>query len=125
MELNFNETFIIEVFRKFDFLRKLEYNTSFVSIYGRDPCILFENKSLKRKIHISWEGDLILLIERTKKINIKNQDSIIVMSNYYKYYNINFSSLSLKEKIYQNAELLKSKFLLVLEGKAWIEDLIK
>ncbi len=123
MDLDFNEEFVVRVFREFDFLRELGYDAISVSIHGRDPYVTFESKRAKRKISISWEGGLLIIVERTDRIFVKNKERIFTLHQYY--------DLFKAKKPYQendigwNAEFLKSSLGQLINGKEWVDDLLK
>jgi hypothetical protein len=126
MELNFNEIFLIEVLRDFSFLVKLGYEVIAVSVYGRDPFVIYQNSLIDRKISISWEGDLLMTIERSRKLfPLKKENSFLIVSNYYEFFGIkNNKSSNPNEKISMNATLLQTKFIEILKGNSWIEEIL-
>jgi hypothetical protein len=124
MELNFNEAFLIHVLREFDFLREWRYDVVSVSIY-RDPGVVFANSRAGRTVIVSWEGDLVITINRKRRSFWGKEESSMVLSNYY--HNFGFSYIKVsnaEEKISQNASLIRTKLVKLLEGKSWIDEIL-
>jgi len=124
MELSSDERFIIEVFKEFDFLRRLDYDAIHVSIYGREPFVVFENRNLKRTIFISLESRLNISIERHRWFSRKSYPSPdrFSLRDFYEHFNIRAES---ENDIKINAELLKTKFMPLLKGQVWIDEILE
>jgi hypothetical protein len=125
MELTDKEIFLVAVIKEFDFLRKYGYDNQ-VSIYGREPCIIFTNDKNNRKLICTYLGrfDLEITTETRKLlttvIDRLTLTEIVAMQGFKL-----MPFVPIDAQVKWVSSIIQDKYIEVIEGKKWKEELSK
>ena len=123
MELSDKEIFLVSVIKEFDFLRPYGYDIQ-VSIYGRDPYIIFTNSRINRKVICTYLGrfDLEIATEIRKLFSIASEQlTLAEMLAMQGFQLVPF--VPIDAQIRWIARILQDNYSEVLEGKKWKAEL--
>ncbi|MFA5835289.1 MAG: hypothetical protein WDA22_17550 [Bacteroidota bacterium] len=125
MELSDKEIFLVAVIKEFDFLRTYGYDNQ-VSIYDREPCIIFSNIKINRKLICTYldRFDLEITTE-IRKLLTTVSDSLtlteIVAMQGFKL----MPFVPVDAQVKWISTIIQDNYLEIIEGKKWKEGLSK
>ena len=128
MDLKQGEKFFIDVYRKFNFLRKLNYTGQEFCLNGREYWVTFENSLLKRKVTIILEEPLQFNVyfERKKMFTFNLQSIRFSIRDTYSIFNCDYlNNVESYKEIEENVDFIQQHLMPVIRGEMWIDELIK
>ena len=127
VELSHQEHFIIQVVRKFDFLRRFGYDIKSVLIYFYDIGVTFENRRAKREISVNW-----YLHDEQFDIHFYNTGGFslrrIFIRDLYSYFHSEHLDVKVTvdnycEIVEKSADFVKKHLMSIIRGEQWIKSL--
>ena len=120
LELSFSEITFILLMRHFDFLRNKGYSITQLTLYGREPYVVFSNKSYKREITISWapQSDVHISFLDTSFFTGSKEFTIEEAARMFNI--VLVESFNVEEVIKNKAEFVNTDMAPIIEGNKWL-----